>query len=122
LAESPPPPDLVMDEARTSKTSIQLENTLNKIIPLSTEEPFKVAHVGNNLDPKWELVLIKFIQENRDIFPWKPADMAGVPMDPTAKPVKQRLHHFTQDNKGVIKREIARLLYTSFIKEVYHVD
>jgi hypothetical protein len=43
-------------------------------------------------------------------------------LDPKAKPVKQRLHHFTQDKKDVIKREIARLLDASFIKEVYHPD
>jgi hypothetical protein len=49
LAESPPPSEPVMLEA---KTSIQLKDTLNKTILLSMEEPFKVAHVGNNLDPK----------------------------------------------------------------------
>jgi hypothetical protein len=46
------PPDPVMPEAKTSKMSIQLEDTLSKMIPLSTEEPSKVAHAGNNLDPK----------------------------------------------------------------------
>jgi hypothetical protein len=50
LAESPLYP--VMPEAKNSKTSIQLEDTLSKMIPLSTEEPSKVAHMGNNLDPK----------------------------------------------------------------------
>jgi hypothetical protein len=55
LAESPsppPPPDLVMPKAKTSKTSVQMEDSLRKAIPLSTEEPSKVAHVCNNLDPK----------------------------------------------------------------------
>jgi hypothetical protein len=46
------PPDSVMPETKTSKMSIQLEDTLYKMIPLSMEEPSKVAHVGNNLDPK----------------------------------------------------------------------
>jgi hypothetical protein len=50
LAESPLDP--VMPKAKTSKTSIQLEDTLSKMIPLSTEDPSKAAHVGNNLDPK----------------------------------------------------------------------
>jgi hypothetical protein len=44
--------DPVMPEAKTSKTSIQPEDTLSKTISLSTEEPSKVAQVGNNLDPK----------------------------------------------------------------------
>jgi hypothetical protein len=55
--------------------------------------------------------------------------MPGVPreliehelhLNPMARPVKQRLRHFTQDKKDVIKREIARLLDAGFIKEVYH--
>jgi hypothetical protein len=57
--------------------------------------------------------------------------MSGVPreliehelhLDPKAKPIKQRLRHFAQDKKDVIKREIARLLDTGFNKEVYHPD
>jgi hypothetical protein len=46
------PPDPVVPEAKTSKTSIQPKDTLSMTIPLSTEEPSKVAHVGNSLDPK----------------------------------------------------------------------
>jgi hypothetical protein len=38
------------------------------------------------------------------------------------KPIKQRLCHFAQDKKDVLKRQIARLLDASFIKEVYHPD
>jgi hypothetical protein len=52
LVECPLPQDLVMPEAKTSKTSIQLEDTLSKTIPLSMEELSKVAHMGNSLDPK----------------------------------------------------------------------
>jgi hypothetical protein len=50
LVESPPDP--VMPGAKTSKASTQPEDTLNKMIPLSTEEPSNVTHIGNNLDPK----------------------------------------------------------------------
>jgi hypothetical protein len=53
--------------------------------------------------------------------------MPGVPrgliehklhLDPLAKPVKQWIRRFAQDKKDVIKKEIARLLDASFIKEV----
>jgi hypothetical protein len=76
-------------------------------------------------------VLVKLLQQNRDIFAWKPADMPEVPrelikhelhLDPKAKPIIQQLHHFAQDKKDVIKTEIARLLDAGFIKEVYHLD
>jgi hypothetical protein len=46
----------------------------------------------------------------------------GLCLDPKAKPVEQRLRHFAQDKKDLIKREIARLLDAGFIKEVYHPD
>jgi hypothetical protein len=50
LAESHP--DLIVLKAKTSKTSIQLEDSHIKTIPLSPDEPSKVAHVRNILDPK----------------------------------------------------------------------
>jgi hypothetical protein len=50
LAESPLV--LVMPDSKTSKKSIQPEDALSKQIPLSTEEPSKIAHIGNALDPK----------------------------------------------------------------------
>jgi hypothetical protein len=50
LAETAP--DLIMPKAKTTKASIQPEDTHNTTLPLSTEEPSKVAHVGNSLDPK----------------------------------------------------------------------
>jgi hypothetical protein len=45
-------PDPIMPKVKTSKMSIQLEDTLIKMVPLSSDEPSVVAHVGNNLDPK----------------------------------------------------------------------
>jgi hypothetical protein len=50
LAESHSDP--IMLEAKTYKMSIQSEDTHSKTIPLSLDEPSKVAHVGNSLDPK----------------------------------------------------------------------
>jgi phage terminase Nu1 subunit (DNA packaging protein) len=43
-------------------------------------------------------------------------------LDSKAKPIKKRLHHFTQVKIDVIKTEIARLLDADLIKEVYHLD
>jgi hypothetical protein len=46
----------------------------------------------------------------------------GLHLGPKAKLVKQRLHHFTQDKKDVIKKVVARMLNIGFINEVYHPD
>jgi hypothetical protein len=45
-------PDPIMPEPMTSKVSIQLKDNLSKTVRLSLDEPAKVAHVGNSLDPK----------------------------------------------------------------------
>jgi hypothetical protein len=43
-------------------------------------------------------------------------------LDPHDKPIMQQLRHCTQNKKDVLKKEIARLIDASFIKEVYHPD
>ena len=57
--------------------------------------------------------------------------MPGVPrevaeqsldLDSKARPVKQRLRRFAQDQKEAIRAEVTRLLATGFIREVTHPD
>ena len=76
-------------------------------------------------------MLIEFILENRDIFAWKPSDMPGVPrelaehtlnIDPKFKPVRQFLCRFNEERSKAIGEEVARLLATGFIVEVFHPE
>ena len=57
--------------------------------------------------------------------------MSGVPrkyaehklhVRPDAKPVKKPLRRFSEEKRGTIGEEIARLLATDFIMEVFHPD
>ena len=57
--------------------------------------------------------------------------MPGVPrqlaehtlnVDPKYKPVKQFLHRFNEERRKVIGEEVARLLETGFIVEVFHPE
>ena len=41
---------------------------------------------------------------------------------PGSKPVKQCLHRFDEEKRRAIGKEIAKLLVTRFIKEVYHPE
>jgi hypothetical protein len=59
MVESPLDP--AMPDGKTYKLLIQLEDSLSKTVPFSTEEPSKGAGVGNNLDPKYEITLVKFL-------------------------------------------------------------
>ena len=76
-------------------------------------------------------MLVGFLRANRDIFAWKPSDMPGIPREVTehalkihlgSKPAKQRLHRFNEGKRRTIGEEIAKLLATGFIKEVYHPE
>jgi hypothetical protein len=53
-------------------------------------------------------VLIQFLQDNRDVFAWQPADMSGVPRElaehklkvyPQVRPIRQKLRRFTPDKR-----------------------
>jgi hypothetical protein len=46
-------------------------------------------------------VLINFLQANRDIFAWKPAEMPGVPRELIE-------HSLNVDPKGTLKRQYLR--------------
>jgi hypothetical protein len=65
------------------------------------------------------------------MFAWKPMDMPGVPreliehclnVDPKATPKRQHLRRFADDRRDAIKRELAKLLATGFIREVFHPE
>jgi hypothetical protein len=76
-------------------------------------------------------VLVDFLRANIDIFAWSPLDMSGIPREVTehaleiqagSKLVKQRLHHFDEEKRKVIREEVHKLLEAGFIKEVHHPE
>ena len=74
-------------------------------------------------------MLVGFLRANRDIFAWKPSNMLNISREvtehalkirPGSKLVKQCLCHFDEGKRRAIGEEIAKLLATGFIREVYH--
>ena len=53
--------------------------------------------------------------------PWEVAEHT-LQILPGSKPVKQRLRRFDEEKHRAIGEEIAKLLATGFIKEVYHPE
>ena len=41
---------------------------------------------------------------------------------PDAKPIKQKLHKFSNEKKEAIRLEVARLKVAGFIREVFHPE
>jgi hypothetical protein len=76
-------------------------------------------------------MLVQFLQDNRDVFAWQPADMPGVPRElaehklkvyPQARPIRQKLHRITPYKREAIRAELARLVAAGFIREVLHPE
>jgi hypothetical protein len=102
-----------------------------KRINLGFSDERKTAIISTSLGDKYESALIQFQQDNRDVFAWQPADMPGVPRElakqnlkvyPQARPIRQKLHHFTPDKREAIQAELARLVSARFIREVLHPE
>jgi hypothetical protein len=58
-------------------------------------------------------------------------DKPGVPrrliehslnVDPKATPKRQHLHHFADDQRDAVKKELSKLLAAGFIREVFHPE
>jgi hypothetical protein len=99
-----------------------------KRINLGFADERKTAIISSSLD---ESALVRFLQDNRDVFAWQPADMLGVPREltehkmkvyPQARPIRQKLHRFTPDKREAIHAELARLVSAGFIREVLHLE
>jgi hypothetical protein len=100
-----------------------------KRINLGFADEHKTAFISFSLDDKYESAIIRFLQDNRDVFTWQPADMPGVPRElaehklkvyPQARPIRQKLRRFTPDKREAIRTELARLVAAGFIREVLH--
>jgi hypothetical protein len=61
-------------------TSIRLTEE-TKSINLGFSDERKTAIIISSLDDKYESALVRFLQDNRDVFAWQPADMSGVPRE-----------------------------------------
>jgi hypothetical protein len=85
--------------------------------------------IGTALGPEQEDALLNFIQENFDVFAWKPSNMLGISRDVAehklniktgAGPIKQKLRRFNSDKCKAVGEKIKKLLSTGFVREVYH--
>ena len=96
-------------------------------IPLDHKDPTKVTYIGASLQGPSNEKLIKFLQENTDVFTWITAEMPGIDpqlithklnMDSLRKPIKQKKRSFTPARHGAIKQEVKELLKVGFIEEI----
>ena len=102
-----------------------------KTVVLADNETSKTTSIGTTLSPGMRTRLVQFLKENLDIFAWSHKDMPGINIEVIQhklnvnlekKPVQQRRRAFASERDQVVKEEVARLLTTGFIREVYYPD
>ena len=80
-------------------------------IPLAPEDPGKVTFIGATLEEPLRGKLVKFLQENSDVFAWSATDMPGIDpelithklnVDPNRKIVKQKKRSFSPERQEAI--------------------
>ncbi|KAL8134681.1 hypothetical protein AgCh_009636 [Apium graveolens] len=88
-------------------------------VPLDPENPERMTFIGAILEEPLRGKLVKFLQENSDVFAWSAADMSGIDpelithkinVDPNRKTVKQKKRNFASERQEAIKQEVEKLL------------
>ena len=83
------------------------------------DDPEHLAYIGSKLEKDLKSLLAQFLRQNRDIFPWKQADMGGIDpaiithklnTNPSFKPVKQKRRSFAPERQKAINEEVSKLL------------
>lgn len=98
-----------------------------KEINLGTEEHPKVVQISATLEPSEEQEILEILREYHDVFASDYIDMPGldpslvehrIPLQPDAKPVKQKLRRMLPDVALKVKEEVDKLHQAKFIRVV----
>ncbi|XP_074378239.1 uncharacterized protein LOC141719766 [Apium graveolens] len=97
------------------------------LIPSDSMDLDTTTCIGASLGKLLKDQLIKFLQENNDVFAWIMADMPGIDpnlithklnVDLTWKAVQQKKRTYAPDRLEAFKKEVEKLLQAGFIEEV----
>ena len=100
-------------------------------INLGTNNEPKIIQVGNTLTTLEKDALIALLTEFKEAFAWSYEDMLGIdtdivhhyiPMDPTMKPVKQKLRRMKQEWTLKIKEEVEKQYNAGFLRVVNYLE
>lgn len=90
-------------------------------------ELHQTTKIETSLEVAEEENLIRFLQENSDLFAWAPSDMPGIDIkvachhlavNPSVKPVVQRKHKMGEEKRNAVDEEVKKLKEARFISEI----
>jgi hypothetical protein len=115
-------------KADKEKVNMQLVCDTKKVL-LDVMVLDQVVIIGSDLSPDEEVMLIQFLQKNRNVFAWSAKDLTGVDrnfiehklnIDASVMPQRQKLRKMSNDKVVAVKSEVQRLLDASVIREVMY--
>ncbi|XP_019157296.1 PREDICTED: uncharacterized protein LOC109153863 [Ipomoea nil] len=90
-----------------------------------------MIRIGRQLPPAIREAVLFVLREFSDIFAWGPEDMPGVDravichrlaVSPTARPVKQKTRHLSNDRREFVKSEVKTLTEIGHLRPVVYPD
>ena len=95
------------------------------------DQPEHLVYIGSKLAEGIRSPLIRFLEQNMEVFAWKQEDMGGVDpavithklnVNPSFKPVKQKRRSFAPERQKAINEEASKLLQAKAIREVEYPE
>ncbi|GJW29604.1 hypothetical protein Tco_0046479 [Tanacetum coccineum] len=100
-------------------------------VAINLEYPKQTVMIGSTLTEEGRNKLCNLLQQNLDIYAWKPANMTGVPrhiaehrlnIREGCSPVRQKKRGQAADRNQAIQEEVGKLVAAGIMKEVQYHD
>ena len=95
------------------------------------DQPEHLVYIGSKLAEDIRSPVIRFLEQNMEVFAWKQEDMGGVNpavithrlnVNPSFKSVKQKRRSFAPERQKAINEKVGKLLQAKAIKEVEYPE
>ena len=93
-------------------------------VNVGTEKDPRLVQIGSTLSSEERERLVALLKDFKDVFAWSYEDMPGIdpeivqhwiPLDPEARPVKQKLRRIRPDWALKIKEEVTKQINVGFL-------
>ena len=124
--------NIYMDELDMQDEVTTRPAPLEELEPVQLgDQPEHLIYIGSKLAEDIRCPLIRFLEQNKEVFAWKQEDMGGVDpavithklnVNPSFKPVKKKRRSFSPERQKAINEEVGKLLQAKAIREVEYPE
>ena len=112
--------NIYMDELHMRDEVTTRPAPLEELEPVQLgDQPEHLVYIGSKLAEGIRSSLIRFLEQNMEVFAWKQEDMGGVNpavithklnVNPSFKSIKQKRRSFSPERQKAINEEVGKLL------------